>query len=145
MILEAPFDPEAELARFRAGAAGAGAIASFTGVVREECEALTLERHPALSEKMLAAFAAETRARFALLDLLILHRIGRMAPTEPIVLVAAAAAHRKAALAAVDWAMDWLKSQAPFWKLEEAAGQRRWIEPRPEDYAALAAWQEKQQ
>lgn len=143
MIRAEPFDPEAELARFRAGASGAGAIASFTGLVRAECETLTLETHPGLGEPMLAAFAAETCARFELLDLLILHRIGRMAPGEPIVLVAAAAAHRKEALAAVDWAMDWLKSQAPFWKLEEQAGQRRWIEPRAEDYAALAAWQEK--
>jgi molybdopterin synthase catalytic subunit len=136
-----PFDPEAELAGFRRAAAGAGAIASFTGCVRGgEADALVLEHYPAIVEREILTFISEARVRFALESVLVIHRVGRMGAGEAIVLAAAASAHRKDALGAVDYLMDRLKTDAPFWKREETGGESRWIEPRAEDYAATARW-----
>ena len=142
-----PFDPAAELAAFatQSVGGGAGAIASFTGLVRAEAgevTALELDHHPLLTPRSLEAIAADTRARFALLDLLIIHRHGRVLPGEPIVFVAAAARHRRAAFDAVDYAMDRLKLDAIFWKKEHRADGHRWIEPRPDDHAAAARWEQ---
>jgi molybdopterin synthase catalytic subunit len=140
-----PFDPGAELAAFAGRVAGAGAIASFTGLVRAESDGapvsgLDLEHYPALTEKTIAAIGEDARARFGLAGLLIVHRYGAMAPGEPIVFVAAAASHRRSAFEAVDYMMDRLKTEAPFWKREQGPDGVRWIEARPADVEDRARW-----
>lgn len=135
-------DPAALLAGFCAGREDVGAVVSFTGLVRRDGEvsALELEAYPALAEAEIARMGAAVRARHGLLDLLVRHRTGRMAPGEPVVFVAAAAAHRRAAFEGADQMMDWLKSRAPFWKKEHGAAGARWIEPRDGDHADAARW-----
>jgi molybdopterin synthase catalytic subunit len=140
------FDPAAELDRFKAESA-AGALASFTGFVRAASEGkkvveLRLDHYPGFTESEIAGIEARARARFELIDTLIIHRFGAMRPGEPIVLAAALAAHRKDALQAVDFMMDHLKTDAPFWKREETPNGARWIEPRADDHAARAQWDE---
>jgi molybdopterin synthase catalytic subunit len=141
-VRAAPFDPGVELAAFAARVGGAGAIASFTGLVRggAEVSALELEHHPVLTEKAIAGIAEDALTRFALVDLVILHRYGMLAPGEPIVFVAAAAAHRRAAFDAVDYVMDRLKTEAPFWKREHGPDGARWIEARAADVEDRARW-----
>jgi molybdopterin synthase catalytic subunit len=140
-----PFDPAAELAGFAARAPGAGAIASFTGLVRAASDgapvtALHLEHYPALTARLVESIGDDARARFGLAALLIVHRHGAMAPGEPIVFVAAAAEHRRAAFDGVDYMMDRLKTEAPFWKREDGPDGARWIEPRPADREDRARW-----
>jgi molybdopterin synthase catalytic subunit len=140
-----PFDAGAELAAFVAAAAGAGAVASFVGLVRPESageivSGLELEHYPAFTERAVAAIGEDARMRFGLSGLLIVHRCGAIAPGEPIVFVAAAAAHRRAAFDAVDYMMDRLKTEAPFWKREHGADGPRWIEPRDSDLEDKARW-----
>jgi molybdopterin synthase catalytic subunit len=141
LILAAPFDPEEEARRLRR--TGAGAVVTFLGQVRSEGDPslrLFLEHCSGLTEKEIAAFAAAACERWPLEALIIRHRIGEMAPGEPIVFVGAAAAHRRAAFAAADYVMDYLKSAAPFWKNERDARGARWIEPRAEDHRDLERW-----
>jgi len=136
------FDPGAELSQF--ARAGAGAMASFVGYVRGEAGAVTslvLDHYPGFTEREIGRIETQARSRFSLIDALIIHRHGAMAPGEPIVLAAALAAHRKPALAAVDFIMDHLKTDAPFWKREIGANAETWIEPRAEDRAARALWE----
>ena len=140
-----PFDPAAELAAFIARAAGAGAVASFVGLVRAESageyvRGLELDHYPAMTERAIAAIGQEARARFELADLVIVHRHGALAPGEPIVFVAAASAHRRAAFEAVDHVMDRLKTEAPFWKRELRAEGARWIEATAADLKDRARW-----
>jgi molybdopterin synthase catalytic subunit len=139
-----PFDSGAELARIAASCPDAGAIASFTGIVRgaDGVETLELEHHPRLTAKAVEAIGAAARERFALAGLTIIHRYGRLAPGEPIVFVAAAAAHRRAAFEAVDYLMDRLKTEAPFWKREHGPDGAHWIEPRASDLEDRARWEE---
>lgn len=145
-VVEAPFDPAAELAAFARGRSDVGAVASFTGLVRddhggERILAMTLEHYPGMTERQLARIEAEARARWPLLDVLVIHRVGRMLPGEPIVLVATASAHRAAALEACAFLIDWLKTKAPFWKLEETPSGARWVEARASDDEAAARWE----
>ncbi|MEK0085067.1 molybdenum cofactor biosynthesis protein MoaE [Benzoatithermus flavus] len=141
-----PFDPGMELARFGQGRTDIGAVATFLGLVRdvhggERIAAMTLEHYPGMTERQLAAIEAEARARWPLDDCLVIHRYGRMLPGEPIVLVATASAHRHAALEACAFLIDWLKTKAPFWKLEETeTGESRWVEARESDEEAAARW-----
>jgi molybdopterin synthase catalytic subunit len=139
------FDVGAELAALTAGRTDIGALASFIGLVRQDGEAaitaMTLEHYPGMTEKKLAEIEAEAHARWPLQASLIVHRYGRMVPGEPIVLVATASPHRAAALEACAFLIDWLKTQAPFWKLEETAEARRWVEARGADDQAAARWQ----
>ena len=139
------FDVGAELAALSAGRTDIGALASFVGLVRahagEPITAITLEHYPGMTEKKLAEIEAEAHARWPLQASLIVHRFGRMLPGEPIVLVATASAHRAAALASCAFLIDWLKTQAPFWKLEETAQASRWVEARSADDEAAARWQ----
>lgn len=143
-LLYAPFDPAAELARF--AAQGAGAIVSFTGLARdttrdgEPVSSLFLDHHPSLTQVSLEDAASDAVARFDLLSVLVLHRSGQIAPGEPIVFVAAAAAHRRAAFDAVDYLMDRLKTDAFFWKREDGPAGSIWIEPTEQDRAARARW-----
>jgi molybdopterin synthase catalytic subunit len=120
-----------------------GEVASFTGIARGEAGATTaleLEAYPGFTESEIAKIAGAARERFGLADLMILHRVGRIAPGEPIVFVATAAAHRRAAFQACDFLMDYLKSRAPFWKKEHGPDGARWVEPRAEDHADVARW-----
>ena len=136
------FDPGAEIAAFTAAHPAAGGVVSFLGQVRagEGVEALELRHYPPLTLPGMEALGAAVLGRWALDGLLIVHRHGQMAPGEPIVLVAAAARHRRDAFAAADFAMDHLKSDSWFWKREKRGGEWHWIEPRVEDHADLARW-----
>lgn len=141
-----PFDAGAELAALSAGRADIGALASFVGLVRDSAggqriAAMTLEHYPGMTERQLAAIEAEANARWELQASLVIHRYGRLLPGEPIVLVATAAPHRHAALEACGFLIDWLKTKAPFWKLEETPdGGGRWVEAKEGDDAAAARW-----
>lgn len=139
------FEIGSELARFGQGRTDIGAVASFVGLVRDEhggvgVGAMTLEHYPGMTERELAKLEAEARRRWPLQDCLVIHRFGRMLPGEPIVLVATASAHRHAALEACAFLVDWLKTRAPFWKLEETPAGERWVEARDSDNAAAARW-----
>ena len=145
-VQESPFDVGAELATLSAGRTDIGAVASFVGLVRDVAGdqaigAITLEHYPGMTEKKLAEIEAEAATRWPLQASLIVHRYGRMLPGEPIVLVATASQHRSAALEACAFLIDWLKTQAPFWKLEESGATSRWVEAREADDRAAARWQ----
>ena len=139
------FDVGAELAALTAGRTDVGALASFVGLVRDHAEApitaMALEHYPGMTERKLAEIEAEALARWPLQASLIVHRYGRMLPGEPIVLVATASPHRAAALEACAFLIDWLKTKAPFWKLEETGDAHRWVEARSADDEAAARWQ----
>ncbi len=143
-----PFDPAAEIAAFAADRPDVGGIATFLGRVRDRAgevriRAMTLEHYPGMTERKLAEIEEEARRRWPLLDCLVIHRYGRMEPGEPIVLVATASAHRAAALEACAFLIDWLKTKAPFWKLEETDRGARWVEAKASDDAAAARWEER--
>ena len=139
------FDLGRELAELTAGKHGIGGVASFVGLVRdmaggESVGAMTLEHYPGMTEKMLARIEAEAQERWPLEASLIVHRYGRLEPGEQIVLVVTASAHRQAALESCAFLIDWLKTQAPFWKLEETGGGAAWVEARASDDKAAARW-----
>ena len=141
-----PFDPGALLSEFCRGRSEVGAVATFTGLARAEAGATTileLEAYPGFTEAEIGKVADRARARFGLDDLLILHRVGKILPGEPVVFVATAARHRRAAFEACDFLMDYLKSKAPFWKKEHGPDGARWVEPRAEDHADLARWEKE--
>ena len=138
-----PFDPGALLTEFCRERTEVGAVATFTGLARAEAGATTileLEAYPGFTEAEIDKMAGRARARFGLLDVLILHRVGRITPGEPIVFVATAASHRRAAFEACDFLMDYLKSKAPFWKKEHGPDGERWIEPTAQDHADRERW-----
>ena len=141
-LLEEPFDAAQEIAAFAAAHGQAGGIASFLGQVRagEGVEALELQHYAPLTLPAMEALAVDAQARWVLDGLLIVHRAGLMHPGDPIVLVAAAARHRRDAFAAAEFAMDHLKSESWFWKREKAGGSWRWIEPREQDFADIKRW-----
>lgn len=142
LLLTEPFDPAEALRSFTAALPQAGGIVSFLGQVREGggVEALELSHYAPLTLPAMQELAKRVRGRWALDGLLVIHRSGLMVPGEPIVLVAAAARHRRDAFAAADYAMDHLKSESWFWKREKVAGEWRWIEPRTQDVEDLARW-----
>lgn len=140
-----PFDVGLELGRLANGRTDIGAVASFVGLVRggegaEPVAAMSLEHYPGMTERELERLEAEAHRRWPLQASLIVHRVGRMLPGEAIVLVATASAHRHAALEACAFLIDWLKTKAPFWKLEETADGERWVEARAGDAAAAQRW-----
>lgn len=142
-LCDTPFEPGALLSGFSKGRTEVGAIATFTGLARAEgggAVILELEAYPGFTEAEIGKIAEQARARFALDDLMIRHRVGKIAPGEPIVFVATAAKHRRAAFEACDFLVDYLKSRAPFWKKEHGLAGARWIEPRAEDHADVARW-----
>ena len=143
-LSEERFDPGALLSDFCQGRSEVGAVASFTGLARAEAGATTileLEAYPGFTEAAIGKIAEQARERFGLADLLILHRVGKIAPGEPIVFVATAASHRREAFEACDYLMDYLKSRAPFWKKEHGPAGERWIEPHARDHADIARWE----
>lgn len=139
------FDVGLEIGKFCVGRTDIGGVATFVGLVRDihggqTVEALTLEHYPGMTERQLEALEREACARWPLQDCLLVHRYGRMLPGEPIVLVATASAHREAALESCAFLIDWLKTKAPFWKLEETPEGEHWVEARASDDAAAARW-----
>ena len=145
-VQQEDFDVGAEVAALSAGNHAVGGIAVFIGVVRdmagdETIGAMTLEHYPGMTERMLHTIEAEAKERWPLEASLIIHRFGRLQPGERIVLVATASAHRHAAFEACEFLVDWLKTKAPFWKLEETAAGAKWVEARSSDDQAAARWQ----
>ncbi len=144
------FDPGAEINGFCARNATSGGIASFIGQMRdfrgpsraegETVAAMTLEHYPGMAESELAALVEDARGRWPLDDVLVIHRVGPLTPGDAIVLVITATTHRGDAFAACEFLMDWLKTKAPFWKKETAAGGINWVEARDADDAKAARW-----
>jgi molybdopterin synthase catalytic subunit len=143
------FDPGRELAALTAGRTDVGGAVLFCGLVRDmagdthaakRIGAMTLEHYPGMTERMLAGIEAEATRRWPLAASLIVHRYGRLAPGDRIVLVVTCSAHREAAFEANMFLVDWLKTKAPFWKLEEGADGAAWVEARSSDDDAAARW-----
>ncbi len=144
-VQSADFDAGAEIAALRAGDARVGAVASFIGTVRDVNEGatiatMTLEHYPGMTEKSLQAIVDEAKARFDVFRVLVIHRIGELAPADQIVLVAVTSAHRGDAFDACRFIMDYLKTQAPFWKKESTPRGSRWVEARDSDDEAAQRW-----
>ncbi len=118
-----------------------GAVASFVGQVREV--AMTLEHYPGMTEKAIAKIVDEARGRWSVMDCTVIHRYGPLEPMDQIVLVAVASAHRGDAFAACEFIMDYLKTQAPFWKKEHREGGARWVEARATDDTAAERWRDR--
>jgi len=140
------FDLGREVAHLRAENPGVGAVASFIGVVRDLNEGagvatMTLEHYPGMTEKALEDIVAQARARWDLIDVLVIHRVGELKPTDQIVLVVVTSAHRGEAFAACEFVMDYLKTEAPFWKKETTPAGARWVEARDSDDAARERWE----
>ena len=139
------FDPAREIQALVEGKHRIGGVVSFVGLVRElasggAISAMTLEHYPGMTERKLAEIEAEAHARWPLAASIIIHRYGRLEPGERIVLVATASAHRDAAFDACRFLIDWLKTKAPFWKLEETPQGERWVEARAEDDRTAQGW-----
>jgi molybdopterin synthase catalytic subunit len=139
------FDVSVELAAMRAGRTDIGGTAIFVGSVRDLSEgaqvsAMTLEHYPGMTEKALQDIETEARTRWPIDDALIIHRYGTLEAGEDIVLVITCSAHREAAFQACEFLMDWLKTKAPFWKLEAGVDGARWVEAKVTDDAATARW-----
>ena len=141
-LLEGSFDPAAEQAQFSSLHPDAGGIVSFLGQVRggDGVEVLELRHFGPLTLPGMIELSEAALSRWELDGLMIIHRIGQMLPGDPIVLVAAAARHRRDAFVATDFVMDHLKSDSWFWKRERRSGTWRWIEPRAEDYTDISRW-----
>jgi molybdopterin synthase catalytic subunit len=147
-VQEADFDVGAELAALGQGNKKIGAITSFVGLVRDlsdgsDVAAMTLEHYPGMTEAALQEIEAEARRRWQLEDVLIVHRTGRLDPGDRIVLVAVASGHRGMAFEACHFLIDWLKTKAPFWKLEATPQGERWVEAKSDDDQAAARWSKK--
>jgi molybdopterin synthase catalytic subunit len=135
------FDIGGEFAALARGRTDIGGIGCFVGTVRGPATAMTLEHYPAMTERAITRIALEAERRWSLLGCTVIHRYGRLAAGENIVLVLAAASHRQAALDGTAFLIDWLKTKAPFWKQEQSAdGVSSWVEARAEDDAAAARW-----
>ena len=137
------FDLGAESNAFASSVAGAGAVVTFTGLVRDNAgtlAAMEIEHYPGMTEKAIATIMEQAISRWSLIDALVIHRYGRLAGAEPIMMVATAAPHRADAFAAAEFLMDYLKSRAPFWKKELSADGVSWVAAKDEDEAALSRW-----
>ena len=142
------FDVSAEISAMRRGNRAIGAVASFVGVVRDVNEGdsvsrMTLEHYPGMTEKSIEAIVGQARSRWNVIDALVVHRVGTLAPTDQIVLVIVASSHRGDAFAACEFIMDYLKTQAPFWKKEDTAAGARWVDARAADDIAAERWRLK--
>ncbi len=140
------FNVGAELSALTKGNHKIGGLAVFVGLVRDlatsgDISAMTLEHYPGMTEKLLARIEDEARERWPLEESLIIHRHGRLEPGDQIVMVATASTHRQAAFEACEFLMDWLKTKAPFWKLEEGPEGAKWVDARESDERAKERWQ----
>ena len=139
------FDLQAEVMALYRNNPKVGAVASFLGLVRDISEgrgvsAMTLEHYPGMTEKALTDIVEQARARWDVMDACVIHRVGPLMPTDPIVLVAVASAHRGDAFAACEFIMDFLKTRAPFWKKEATPQGEKWVDARESDDRAAARW-----
>ena len=146
-VQEADFDVGSELSALTQARNDVGAVASFVGLVRDandgsDVRGMTLEHYPGMTEKALEAICAQAAERWDLLDMLVIHRVGALAPGDRIVLVGVAGAHRGEAFAACEFIMDYLKTRAPFWKREDTAQGARWVDARASDEAAAGRWKQ---
>lgn len=145
-IREADFDVSAELDALRAGDGAVGGLVAFVGTVRDASDGrdvatLELEHYPGMTEQAIEAMVDAATARFGIRGAKVIHRVGVLAARERIVLVAVAAAHRGEAFQAAEFLMDWLKTEAPFWKKEQgSSGEARWVDARSTDDAAARRW-----
>ncbi|HSP57456.1 MAG TPA: molybdopterin synthase catalytic subunit MoaE [Halomonas sp.] len=144
-VQEAPFDSGVEQQAMLAGRTDIGAVVSFTGLVRDfnerpEVRALTLEHYPGMTESSLSDIVEQAESRWSLDGVCVIHRIGRLAPGDPIVLVVVASAHRRAAFEACEFIMDYLKTRAPFWKKEHASDGDYWVAERESDHRDAHRW-----
>jgi len=140
------FDLQAEYAQLRAVSQGIGAIVQFVGLMRDinegdEVSTLFLEHYPGMTEKSLDAIVEQARERWPLLGVRLIHRVGELTPSDQIVMVMVASAHRQAAFAACDFIMDFLKTRAPFWKKEQTPDGSRWVDAKDSDNQAAERWQ----
>ena len=141
------FDAGAEIARLRGGDPRIGAVASFVGVARDRNDGravatMTLEHYPGMTERAIEAIVAQAKARWQVFEILVIHRIGELKPLDQIVLVVATSSHRGDAFAACEFVMDYLKTEAPFWKKEATPEGIRWVDARDSDEAAKRRWEE---
>ena len=142
-VQQAAFDLGAESNAFAAAAKGAGAVVTFTGLVRDnggQLQAMEIEHYPGMTERAIAAIMDQAVARWSLVDALVIHRYGVLRADEPIMMVATAAPHRNDAFAAAEFLMDFLKSRAPFWKKELGATGADWVAAKAADEDALKRW-----
>ncbi|MEC4022322.1 molybdopterin synthase catalytic subunit MoaE [Pseudomonas fulva] len=144
-VQEGAFDPGVETNALHAANVGVGAVVSFIGYVRDfndgqEVAGMVLEHYPGMTEKALAKIVAEAQQRWPLLKVEVLHRVGHLAPGEPIVFVGVASAHRQASFEACTFIMDYLKTRAPFWKKETTGQGERWVQGRQSDQDAAGRW-----
>ena len=144
-IQTADFDLSAEIAALRLEDKGVGAVCSFVGTVRDRNEgdkvaSMELEHYPGMTEKAIEAMIDEAQQRFDILGARVVHRVGLLAPQDQIMMVAVVSAHRGQSFQACEFLMDYLKTQAPFWKKEETAQGASWVDARVSDDAALARW-----
>jgi molybdopterin synthase catalytic subunit len=142
-VQQEDFDIGAEIAALKAGRPDIGAVVAFLGTVRDQdgaVDELSLEHYPGMTERELERIETEARARWPLQDALIVHRVGTLRPSDNIVLVLTASAHREAAFAAAEFLMDYLKTRAPFWKRETGPNSSRWVEADTKDDTASARW-----
>jgi molybdopterin synthase catalytic subunit len=146
LIQTEPFDLNAEVEALHRGNARVGAVSAFLGVTRDVNEgregirAMSLEHYPGMTERALEKIVRKAMERWHLIDATVIHRVGLLAPTDPIVLVAVAAAHRQEAFSACEFIMDYLKTRAPFWKKELTPEGERWVDARSTDDQAAARW-----
>jgi molybdopterin synthase catalytic subunit len=144
-VQSADFDVGAEIAALRKGDPRVGGVASFIGVVRDlndgnSVSEMTLEHYPGMTEAALEKIVAEAKARWDIYEALVIHRVGRLQPTDQIVLVVVTSAHRGEAFQSCEFLMDYLKTKAPFWKKEQTAEGGRWVDARGSDDSAAARW-----
>ena len=144
-VQTADFDLSIEIAKLRANNPAIGAVVSFVGVVRDlnegvDVQAMELEHYPGMTEKALLEIVAQASSRWQFLDCLVIHRVGLLKPLDQIVLVAVATSHRGDAFAACEFIMDYLKTQAPFWKKENTSEGERWVDAREADDHAVSKW-----
>ncbi len=145
IVQENAFDVGEEYRRLKAGRTDIGATAMFVGSVRDQSDGqnvstMTLEHYPGMTEKALAEIETQARARWSISDCLIIHRFGKLLPADDIVLVITCSEHREAAFQSCEFLMDWLKTKAPFWKLEEDGRHAQWVEAKLSDDDASARW-----
>ncbi|WP_332674231.1 molybdopterin synthase catalytic subunit MoaE [Aromatoleum sp.] len=145
-VQQADFDVGAEIEALSHGRGDVGAVASFVGLVRDASDgagisAMTLEHYPGMTERALEEIVAEARVRWQLADVRVIHRYGRLEPGNQIVFVGVAGAHRGEAFEACEFIMDYLKTRAPFWKLEETPQGARWVDARDSDDSAASRWE----
>lgn len=145
-VQQADFDVGAEMRNLRERNPRIGAIATFVGVCRDindgrSVSTMTLEHYPGMTEKSIQEIIEQAKARWELYDVLVVHRVGSLGPTEQIVLVLVTSSHRGEAFSACEFIMDYLKTRAPFWKKEETPDGARWVDARESDTSAAARWQ----